>query len=74
MTLDDIRAQHPDIRLGLYALTPGEPVTLEMLTADGRRYQFHGATVQAAIDAAFPPEPEPDPQPEPPAPTPSVFD
>ena len=68
MTLDEIRAKHPALGLGLYALEPGEPVTLEMLTADGQSFQFRGATVQAAIDLAFTPEPEP------PAPEPSVFD
>ncbi|MDI1263893.1 MAG: hypothetical protein PS018_11610 [bacterium] len=68
-SLDDLRAQRPDLSLALYAMTPGGGVTLEIYD-DGQVYTFTGATEAEAILAAFPPPPE-----TPPATTPdSVFD
>ena len=51
---DAIRAQHPDLAMALYAYEPGGPVTLEILTPDGRSYTFTGPTARAAIELAFP--------------------
>jgi len=65
MTLDDLRAAHPDLGFALYAMEPGAPVTLEVYSGDDV-FSFVGPTAQAAIDAAFPPEP--------PAPVFNVFD
>lgn len=66
MTLDEIRARHPHIGLALYALEPGEPVTLEAHGPGGKVWTWRGMTVQEALDQAFPPTP--------PAPSPSVLD
>jgi hypothetical protein len=65
VTLDELRAAHPDLGFGLFAMTPGEAVTLEVYNGDDV-FSFTGPTAQAAIDAAFPPEP--------PAPAFNVFD
>lgn len=65
MTLfDDIRERHPDLAVNLYAMEPGGPVTLEIITPDGKTFTFRGETAQEAIDTAFPPEPEPTPAPD----------
>lgn len=66
MTLDDLRAEHPDLRFIVYAMEPGGDVTLEVIGPDDEVFSFAGPTAQAAIDAAFPPEP--------PAPVFNVFD
>lgn len=55
MTFDDIRAQHPDLAVSAYALEPGGPVTLEILTPDGSAYTFTQATLAEAVAVAFPP-------------------
>lgn len=54
-SLDDLRALRPDLSLALFAMTPGEAVTLEIYH-DGVVYPFTGATVAEAILAAFPPD------------------
>jgi hypothetical protein len=76
-TLDEVRAKYPHLGMTLYAIEPGKPVTLELITPDGKLYEFRGATEEAAI-AAFVDESggeEPPPEPAPaPAPVTSVFD
>ena len=53
MTLDDLRAAHPDLGFALYAYDPRGPVTLEVHAAEGV-FSFIGSTEAAAIAAAFP--------------------
>lgn len=74
--LDALRAKYPHLAFAVYAYEPGGPVTLECITADGKTFQFHGPTLEAAIATGFAEEPEPT-QPEagiPAAPDTSVFD
>lgn len=72
---DTIRKQNPDIGLAIYALEPGGPVTLEIITPDEQVFTFRGATQAEALAKAFPPETViPVSEPEPPAPEPSIFD
>lgn len=52
-SLDDLRAARPDLSLALYAMTPGDAVTLEIYEG-GEVYSFKGATEAEAILAAFP--------------------
>lgn len=59
MNLDDARAAHPGFGYALYALEPGEPVTLEIIAMDGEIFTFRGPSEQAVLDLAFPPEPPP---------------
>lgn len=54
-SLDDLRALRPDLSFALYAMTPGQDVTLEIYH-EGQVYSFAGATVADAILAAFPVE------------------
>ena len=56
--LHQIRQKNPELRLAIYAMTPGEPVTLEILTPDDQVFTFTKPTLTEALDAAFPPEPE----------------
>lgn len=56
-SLDDLRALRPDLSFALFAMTPGEGVTLEIYHG-GEVYPFRGATVADAILEAFPPKPE----------------
>lgn len=56
-SLDDLRELRPDLSFALFAMTPGEPVTLEIYH-EGAVYSFSGATVADALLEAFPPEPE----------------
>lgn len=65
MTFDELRAAHPQLGFSLFAMTPGEDVTLEVYFEDNV-HSFTGPTAQAALDTAFPPAP--------PAPEPNVFD
>jgi hypothetical protein len=53
-SIDDLRAAHPELGVGLYALEPGGPVTLEIYTPDGTVYTFTGTTAAAAFASAFP--------------------
>lgn len=69
--LDTLRAKYPHLGWAVYCYEPGGPVTLECITADGKTFQFHGPTLEAAIAAGFAEDPEPT-QPEEAAP--SVFD
>lgn len=68
MTIDDLRALHPQLRLALYAYEPGGDVTFEVIGPDDEVFSFTGATAQDAIERAFPPEPAA------PEPAPNVFD
>lgn len=73
-SLDDLRAARPDLAFALYAMTPGQPVTLEIYH-DGQVYPFTGATVTEAILSAFPPEQSAAPiTPTPATPDTSIFD
>jgi hypothetical protein len=54
-SLDDLRALRPDLALALFAMEPGQGVTLEIYHG-GDVYPFKGETVADAILAAFPPE------------------
>jgi hypothetical protein len=56
VTFDDIRAAHPDLAVSAYALEPGGPVTLEILTPDGASYTFTRPTLAEAVAVAFPPD------------------
>lgn len=55
-TIDDIRAKYPHLGLALYGLEPGKPVTLELLTPDGKVFPFKAATEAEAVALAFPDE------------------
>jgi hypothetical protein len=68
-SLDDLRALRPDLAVALFAMDPGQGVTLEIYH-EGHVYPFKGATVADAILAAFPPAPETAPPPQPD----SIFD
>lgn len=57
MTFDEARATHPSFGFAVYAMTPGEGVTLEVYAPDGGVFAFTGPTEQSVIDQAFPPEP-----------------
>lgn len=70
---DEIRAANPELGFGLYALTPGGPVTLEVYTPDGQVFPFVGPTETAVLALAFPPDAPGAPEPVP-APAPSIFD
>lgn len=53
MTLDELRAAHPELGLAVYAYEPGGVVTLEIHDG-GHVYPFGGTTLQEAIEKAFP--------------------
>lgn len=55
-SIDDLRAAHPNLGLGVYALEPGGNVTLEIYTPDGEVYTFKALSLGAALLQAFPPE------------------
>lgn len=75
-SLDELREKRPDLSFALFAMTPGEPVTLEIYH-EGAVYSFSGATVADALLEAFPPD-QPDADDAPDQPTPatpdSIFD
>lgn len=54
---DDIRAANPDLRISIYGMTPGGPVTLEVITPDEQTFTWTADTADGACDMAFPPEP-----------------
>lgn len=51
---DEIRAANPELGFGLYAMTPGGAVTLEVYTPDGQVFPFVGATEADVLSMAFP--------------------
>lgn len=71
-SLDAARAAFPKLGLALYAYDASGPVTLEVLAADGQRFEFIGPTEAAVIARAFPSLTEPEPTT--PSTTPNVFD
>lgn len=54
MILDDIRARYPAIGIAVFAMEPGQPVTVETYATGGRVFSFSGATADAALAKAFP--------------------
>lgn len=54
MTLDDIRRHYPLLGLALYALEPGQHVTLEIHSAQGQVFSFRGAGEAEVLAKAFP--------------------
>lgn len=61
--LDALRAKYPHLGFAVYAYTPSGEVTLECITAEGKTFQFQGATLAEAIATGFaddvaPPQPE----------------
>ena len=62
MTFDELRAAHPLLGFAVYAYEPHGTVTLEVHAPDGATFAFPLATLQAAIDTAFPtPQIQPSP-------------
>lgn len=53
MILDDIRARYPAIGIAVFAMEPGQPVTVESYV-NGQIFSFTGATADAALTKAFP--------------------
>lgn len=51
---DALRAEHPNLIINLYAMTPRGVVTLEIITPDGQRYAWAAETAAAAYALAFP--------------------
>lgn len=58
MTLDDIRARNPDLGFAVYAIAPGDPITLEVFAGDDI-FTFTGPTVDDVLARAFPEPPAP---------------
>lgn len=52
---DELRAAHPELGFGLYAIEPRGVVTFEVMTPDGQAYSWRALTAEAAMDLAFPP-------------------
>lgn len=59
MTFDEIRAAYPHLGLAVYAYEPGQAVKVEVIAADGSRFELDGPTLDSVLSALFPaPEPE----------------
>lgn len=56
--IDRIRARFPHLSIGVYALEPGGPVSVEVFTPDGSRFSKTAATAAEAFTAVFGPLPE----------------
>ena len=54
MILDDIRTRYPTLGIAVFAMEPGQPVTIETYTPDGGVFSFTAMTVEAALAKAFP--------------------
>jgi len=67
-SIDAARAQNPELGFSFYALTPGGPVTLEIVTPDEELFRFDGATEADVLALAFPVQAQPA------EPTASIFD
>jgi hypothetical protein len=59
-SLDEARAAYPHLGMALYAMEPGQPVTLEVHTPDGQMFTFRARTEAGALARAFPIEDEPE--------------
>lgn len=60
MTFDQIREAWPHLGLAVYAYEPGGLVTVEVLAADGSRFELSGLTLDDTLGRLFTaPEPEP---------------
>lgn len=64
MILDDIRARYPAIGIAVFAMEPGQPVTIETYSGE-QVFAFVGDTVDAALAKAFPEMMLAEPAPEP---------
>jgi hypothetical protein len=53
--IDRIRQLYPHLGIGIYALDPGGPVTVETLTPDGSTFQKSAPTATEALEALFGP-------------------
>jgi len=72
MTFDEIRAANPDLGLAIYAIEPGQPVTLEITTPAGELFSWTGPTEAHVLALAFPVDAAPAlQQPDTPEPTPA---
>jgi hypothetical protein len=72
--LDDLRVKHPDLGFALYAMEPGQPVTLEVFTPDSEVFSWTEPTAAAALARAFPEDEAPtDIPPDPPARADDIF-
>lgn len=65
--IDRIRALYPHLSLGVYALTPGGDVTVEVFAPDGTRFTHKAQTAAACFTAIFGPLPDDAPAQEEPA-------
>lgn len=58
MTFDELVAANPHLGFCVYRVEPSDPTTLEVIDGE-ETFTFTGATLQAAIDKAFPVAPAP---------------
>lgn len=56
--IDRIRALYPHLSIGVYALEPGGPVSVEVFTPDGSRFHKTAATAAQCFTAIFGPLPD----------------
>ena len=56
--IDRIRELFPHLSIGVYALDPGQSLTVEVMTPDGTRYSQTAATAKQAFTAIFGPLPD----------------
>lgn len=56
--LDALRAAYPHLGFGVYALSPDDPITLEVLTPDGDVHAVTAPTLAEALALAFPAPPD----------------
>ena len=55
--IDRIRQLYPHLSIGVYALAPGEPLTLEVFAPDGTRFAKTAPTLADACMSIFGPLP-----------------
>ena len=53
MILDEIRAKYPNLAFAVYAMEPGQPVTLETYI-DGDVFRWRELTIEECVAQAFP--------------------
>jgi hypothetical protein len=56
--IDRIREIFPHLSIGVYALEPGQPLTVEVMTPDGTRYSRTATTADEAFTSIFGPLPD----------------